>query len=105
MSHFPEVDRIAAIVQAWPHLFAQPPVGMQPLTVNDATLVVLCQAPNLVDFIRARQDELMSGINDRLEAQMAISAVEPVSASATEIYLARELLALKVWLRDFDVGF
>ena len=105
MSHFPEVDRIEAIVQAWPHLFAQPPVGMQPLTVDDATLIVLCQAPNLVEFVNARQDALVSGINDRLEAQMAITAVEPVSATATEIYLAREMLALKLWLRDFDVGF
>lgn len=80
MSHFPEVDRIEAVAQAWPRLFAEPPVGLQPLTLDETTLIVLCQAPNLIGFIEDR----------------------PIP---TEIYLARELLSLKRWLRDVDIGF
>jgi hypothetical protein len=105
MSQFPEVDRMQAVALAWPRLFVQPPAGMQPLTIDDSTLVVLCQAPNVVEFIRQRQDELVAGLNHVLDGGVRISAIRPVSATATEMYLARELLALKVWLRDLDAGF
>jgi hypothetical protein len=105
MSHFPEVDRIETVALAWPRLFVEPPVGMQPLTIDDSTLVVLCQAPNLVEFVSQREDELVSGLNSALDGKAPITAIRAIGGTATEIYLARELLALKVWLRDFDVGF
>jgi len=44
MSHFPDVDRMEAVKSAWPRLFAEPPLGMQPLAIDDDTLIVLCQA-------------------------------------------------------------
>jgi hypothetical protein len=105
MSHFPDVDRIEAVVGIWPRLFAQPPVGTQPLAVDDATLIVLCQTPHLVQFISEQQEALVPSLNDMLERRVLIVGIRPVPATATEIYLTRELLALKFWLRDFDVGF
>ena len=105
MSHFPAIDEIEAVTLAWPRLFAQPPVGMQPLTLDDETLVVLCQAPNLVEYVAQRQEEMVSSLNRLLDGRVTLTAIRPVSATATEMYLARELLALKLWLRDFDVGF
>jgi len=103
MSRFPQVDHIEAVVRAWPRLFAQAPVGMQPLTIDDSTLIVLCQAPHLLSHVERNEEHLVRGLNDALENRMQITAIRAASATATEIYLARELLALKIWLRDFDV--
>ena len=86
-------------------MFAQPPVGLQPLTLDDTTLVVLCQAPHLVEFISRQHQSLVFGLIELLDGGPAVTAIRPVLATGTEIYLARELLALKLWLRDFDVGF
>lgn len=105
VSHFPDVDRIEAVAQAWPRLFAEPPLGLQPLTLDESTLIVLCQAQNLADFVVERRDELVRDLNDALNGRVPITGIRAVRATATEIYLARELLALKAWLRDFDVGF
>ncbi len=81
MSHFPDVDRMEAVRSAWP------------------------QAPNLVAHVFENERELVDGLNDLLDRRWSISAVRPVPATATEMYLARELFALKIWLRDFDPGF
>lgn len=105
MSHFPEVDRIEAVARVWPQLFAQPPIGMQPLTIEDSTLVVLCQAPNLLVYVQRREEHIVRSLNDALDGRAAITAIHAVSATTTEMYLARELLALRIWLRDFDIGF
>jgi hypothetical protein len=106
MSHFPDVDRMEAVTAAWPRLFAEPPVGMQPLAIDDDhTLIVLCQAANLVAHVLEHERELVGGLNDLLDRRWSISAVQPVPATATEMYLAREVFALKIWLRDFDPGF
>lgn len=105
VSHFPNIDQIEAVLTAWPRLFARATVGMQPLVIDDGTLVVLCQVPHLVEFINEQQQELISDLNRLLDGEVVIAAIRPVSATSTEIYLARELLALKIWLRDFDVGF
>jgi hypothetical protein len=105
VTHFPDVDRIEAVAQVWGQLFAQPPVGLEPLTVDDSTLIVLCQTPNLVAFVDERRDDLVRSLNHALDGTVLITAIRPVRATATEMYLARELLALKAWLRDFDVGF
>ncbi|MDQ3677739.1 MAG: hypothetical protein M3401_13230 [Actinomycetota bacterium] len=105
MSHFPQIDRIEAVARAWPRLFAQLPIGMHPLMIDDATLIVLCQSPQLLEHVSRREEQLVRGLNDLLEPCMQITAIRAVMATATEIYLARELLTLKIWLRDFDVGF
>lgn len=86
MSHFPDVDRLEAVAQAWPRLFAQPPVGLQPLTLEESTLVVLCQAPNLIAFIDEHHDDLVRSLNDALEGQIRITTIRAVRATATEMY-------------------
>lgn len=105
MSHFPDVDRMQAVRSVWPRLFAKPPVGMQPLTIDDDVLIVLCQAPNLVAHVFENGRALVRGLNDLLDRQWSIGAVRAVPATATEMYLAGELFKLKLWLRDFDPGF
>jgi hypothetical protein len=99
------VDRIEAVTRGWPRLFTNAPVGMAPLTIDDDTLIVMCQSPNLVAHVTERERELVAALNAALDRRDQIRAVRAVQATATEMYLARELLALRIWLRDFDIGF
>lgn len=92
-------------MRAWPRVFAQPPVGTQPLTLEESALVVLCQGEGATQQIAADAKRIVGLLNRLLPADDALSAVEAVEATRTEIYLARELLTLKLWLRDFDPGF
>lgn len=47
----------------------------------------------------------MRRLNRELDGEVAITRLEAVPATQTEIFPPRELLMLKLWLRDFDVGF
>jgi hypothetical protein len=104
MSHFPELDRLDRISRAWPRVFAQPPLGTHPLTIEGTALIVLCQGDDVTERIEGEAEKIV-GLLNRVDASAGLTAIEAVSATRTEILLARELHGLKLWLRDFDVGF
>ncbi len=104
-SHFPNVDRLECVVQAWPKLFAQRPDATQPLHLEQSTLVVLCHGEELAVQLADDREEIIRRLNRELDGDVTVTRVEIVPATRTEIFLAREILALKLWLRDFDVGF
>ncbi len=104
-SHFPNIDRIELVVRAWPKLFAEPPLGTQVLHLEQSTLYVLCQGHELATKLAGDHDEIVRLLNQELDGDVTVTRLEAVPATQTEIFLAREVLMLKLWLRDFDVGF
>jgi len=104
-SHFPNIDRLELVARAWPKLFAQRWRGTHPLHLEQSTLYVLCQGEELAVELAGQRDEIVSLLNRELDGDVTITRFEAVPATQTEIFLARELLMLKLWLRDFDVGF
>jgi hypothetical protein len=104
-SHFPNIDRLELVVRAWPKLFAQHPGSTQPLHLEQSTLFVLCQSEELAAQLASESEEIVDRLNRGLDGDVTITGVEMVPATRTEIFLAREILMLKLWLRDFDIGF
>lgn len=104
-SHFPNVDRLELVVRAWPKLFAPHPDGTHPLHLDEATLFVLCQGEQLAMQIANDREEIVRRLNRELDGDVTVTRLEAVAATRTEIFLAREILMLKLWLRDYDVGF
>lgn len=105
MSHFPELDYLDRVHRAWPRVFAQPSAGTHPLVIQGTTLVILCQGDELTERIHNDAEKIVGLLNRLIAADDALSALDAVSATRTEIFLAREQHAIKLWLRDFDVGF
>lgn len=104
-SHFPNIDRLELVVRAWPKLLDERSQGTHPLHLDQSTLYVLCQGEELAVKIAGERDELVRRLNRELDGEVTVTRLEAVPATQTEIFLARELLMLKLWLRDFDVGF
>jgi hypothetical protein len=104
-NHFPGLDRQELIVRAWPQVFPEPEGATYPLTVVGSTLIVLCQTEELRQRVEAESLHIVHELNGSLELHGTLLNAEAVLGTRTEIYLAREILWLKVWLRDHDLGF
>ncbi len=105
MAYFPGVDRQELIVRAWPDVSGEAEGATYPLTVVGATLIVLCQTEELRQNVEAASRRIVAQLNGSLELYGTLLNVEGVLGTRTEIYLAQELLWLKLWLRDHDLGF
>ena len=105
MTDFPGLDRQELIVRAWPEVFPEPEGATYPLTVVGSTLIVLCQTEELRQEVEVASRQIVAELNGSLELYGTLLNVEGVIGTRTEIYLARELLWLKLWLRDHDLGF
>jgi hypothetical protein len=106
-SHFPQFDRLEQILLNWPKLFHELPVGTQPLHVEGDTAIILCQSDRWVEHIRDHQDDLIDRLRPLLagDTRLRLAHLQPVLATATEIFLARQLIVVLAKLRDLEVGF
>jgi hypothetical protein len=104
-NHFPGLDRQELIVRAWPEVFPEDEGATYPLAVAGSTLIVLCQTEELRQRVEAESMQIVNELNGSLELYGTLLNAEAVIATRTEIYLAREVLWLKLWLRDHDLGF
>lgn len=107
LSHFPQFDRLEGILDAWPRQFTSPPLATQPVHIDDGTIYVLSCAPDWTEFIERRQVELVGGLRDSIDPELAlvIRRIEVVPTSATAIYLARQLIVIFARLRDLGAEF
>ncbi len=106
-SHFPQFDRLEQILLNWPKLFEQLPIGTQPLHVEHDTVIILCQDETWVQFIAEHSDELVERLRPMIagDVRLELSRLQPVLATPTEIFLARQLIVVLSKLRDLEVGF
>jgi hypothetical protein len=106
-SHFPQFDRLEQILINWPKLFSELPVGTQPLHVEGDTAIILCQGEAWVEHINANHDDLLERLRALIAGQtrLHLASLQPVPATPTEIFLARQLIVVLSKLRDLEVGF
>jgi hypothetical protein len=106
-SHFPQFDRLEQILLNWPKLFEQLPTGTQPLHVEHDTVIVLCQDETWVRFISENSDDLVERLRPMIagDVRLELAHLQPVLATPTEIFLARQLIVVLSKLRDLEVGF
>jgi hypothetical protein len=91
----------------WPKLFEQLPVGTQPLHVENDTVIILCQDETWLQFIRENHDDLVARLRPMIsgDVRLELARLQPVLATPTEIFLARQLIVVLSKLRDLEVGF
>ena len=106
-SHFPQFDRLEQVLLNWPKLFDQLPVGTQPLHVESDTAIILCNSQEWVDHIQAHHDDLVNRLRALIagETRLHLARLQPVLATSTEIFLARQMIVVLSKLRDLEVGF
>jgi hypothetical protein len=106
-SHFPQFDRLEQILTNWPRLFEHLPVGTQPLHVEGDTAIILCASDAWVEHITEHHDDLVARLRDLIagDVRLHLSRLQPVLASPTEIFLARQMIVVLAKLRDLEVGF
>jgi hypothetical protein len=73
------------------------------VTVGDR-LVVLCAGEEALALVRANSEQIVRLLNRLLDGDVIVARLDVVEATRTEMPLARDLLALKSWLIDFDIG-
>jgi hypothetical protein len=107
VSHFPAFDKLEQVLLNWPRLFDAPPTGTQPMAVQAETVIVLCIDADWIGYIAANQRLLVDGLRDLVAGDLRtqIRRIEPVPATPTEIFLARQLVVVQAKLRDVELGF
>jgi hypothetical protein len=107
VSHFPAFDALEQVLLNWPRLFDAPPTGTQPMAVQGDTVIVLCVDADWISYIAANQDVLVDGLRDLVvgDLRTEIERIQPVPATPTEIFLARQLVVVQARLRDVELGF
>lgn len=103
--YFPGVEQLLQVARAWPRAFAHPPTGTQPVAFDDGRFVVLCAGDEPLAMVRDNAEQIVRLLNRLLDGDVIVAHLDVVEATRTELYLARDLLALKSWLLDYDVGF
>ncbi len=102
--YFPTVDDLVAVARTWPRVFAQNPTDTQPIALAESRLTVLCVGEEALVMIGENADQIVRLLNRLLDGDVRVSGLETIEATRAELYLARDLLALKSWLVDYDVG-
>lgn len=103
--YFPGLDRLLQIGRVWPRAFAYPPVGTLPVALEEDRLVVLCAGEEPLALVRDSSEKIVRLLNRLLDGDVVVGRIEAVEATRTELFLAQDMLALKSWLVDYDVGF
>ncbi|MEA2299332.1 MAG: hypothetical protein QOF77_2268 [Solirubrobacteraceae bacterium] len=101
---FPGIDRLIRVARVWPRIFAEEPDGTLPLSFEGDRLVVLCAGDGPLALVRENRERIVRLLNRLLDGEVIVGDLDPVAATRTELFLARELLALKSWLVDFNIG-
>ncbi len=107
MSHFPAFDRLEQVLLNWSRLFDGPTAGTQPLAVQRDTVIVLCADRDWLSYIAANHERLVEQLRELVsgELRLELSRIQPVLATPTELFLARQLVVVQAKLRDLEVGF
>ena len=107
MSHFPAFDRLEEVLVHWPQLFEEPPVGTQPLGVQNGEAIILCGDERWLAYIAEHHDELLRRLHElgKGDLRRDVQRLRAVPASAAEIFLARQLVVAQAKLRDIELGF
>jgi hypothetical protein len=77
------------------------------LAVQGDAVIVLCADERWRTEIAARHDELVQRLRDRVtgDLRLELRRIVPVPATATELFLARQLVVVQGKLRDVELGF
>jgi hypothetical protein len=102
--YFPDIDRVLRIARVWPRIFAEDSGRTLPVAFEDDRLVVLCAGEEALALVRANSEQIVRLLNRLLDGDVIVARLDVVEATRTEMLLARDLLALKSWLIDFDIG-
>ncbi|MGI8802651.1 MAG: hypothetical protein ACR2KV_10845 [Solirubrobacteraceae bacterium] len=102
--YFPGLADLVAVSRTWPRVFAHVPTDTQPIAFEDGRLVVLCCGEEPLALVLESAERIPRLLNRLLDGDVVVTSVEALDATRAELYLARDLLALKSWLVDFDVG-
>ena len=102
--YFPGIDRVVRVSRIWPRIFANEPAGTLPAWFEGDRLIVLCAGAEPLAMVRESAEQIAGLLNRLLDGDDLIAGVEAVQATRTELFLARDMLALKTWLADFNVG-
>jgi hypothetical protein len=70
-------------------------------------VIVLCQDETWVRFISDHNDDLVERLRPMIarDVRVELARLQPVLATPTEIFLARQLIVVLSKLRDLEVGF
>lgn len=102
--YFPELNDLVALTRGWPRIFAHPPTDTQPIAFEQGRLVVLCQGEQALSTVGENAEQIVRLLNRLLDGDLVVTSIDPIEATSAELYLARDLVALKTWLVDYDVG-
>ncbi|MDX6689528.1 MAG: hypothetical protein QOG15_985 [Solirubrobacteraceae bacterium] len=102
--YFPGIDRVVRVARTWPRIFAEEPGGTLPVSIEGERLVVLCAGNEPLAMVRDNAEQIVRLLNRLLDGDDVIASVEAVQVTRTEMFLARDMLAIKTWLMDFNVG-
>jgi len=101
---FPGLRDLQRVVHVWPRIFAEQQIGLLPVALEEQRLLVLCVGDAALAMVAGNAAQILRLLNRLLDGDVVIDELEAVAATRTELFLARDLLALKSWLVDFDVG-
>lgn len=100
----PGIRDLLAVARAWPRVFAQVPTDSQPIAVEQGRVVVLCVGAEPLGLVETNAEQIVRLLNRLLDGDLRVESIDPIPATRAELYLHRDLLALKSWLADYDVG-
>ncbi len=100
---FPTLGDLVAVARVWPRVFARSPADTEPIAFEDGCLVVLCSAADPLEMIREHAEQIPGLLNRLLDGAPLVTGVEVLEATRAEVYLARDLLAMKLLLVDSGV--
>jgi hypothetical protein len=102
--YLPGIGDLLAVARVWPRVFAQVPTDSQPIAVEHGRVVVLCVGADPLGLVNENADQIVRLLNRLLDGDVLVESLDPIEATRAELYLHRDLLALKSWLADYDVG-
>jgi len=102
--YLPGIRELLAVARAWPRVFARVPADSQPIAVEDGRVVVLCVGPEPLELVGENAEQIVRLLNRLLDGDVLVTSIDPIQATRAELYLHRDLLALKTWLVDYDIG-
>jgi hypothetical protein len=102
--YFPGIERVVRVARIWPRIFAEHPGGTLPVSLEEDRLVVLCSGDEALSMVHENSEQMVRLLNRLLDGDDVIGSIEAVEATRTELFLARDLVAIKTWLEDFNVG-
>jgi hypothetical protein len=102
--YLPGIPDLLAVARAWPRVFATVPKDSQPIAVEQGRVVVLCVGTEPLELIAANAQQIVRLLNRLLDGDLRVESIDPIAATQAELYLHRDLLGLKSWLADYDVG-